>query len=170
MKTSIPVFFLFNGFELELGLRLKLHTNNCRQLTQPSLLFFSLVYCSVVYWVWGSYCWRIFAAAEQPPPNVMTSSREILHTAGSSGAPDFRGVRPAPRHKPHRCTVLSLWSSPSHSLPLPLLICLFSPPFSLCLFFSLLHFDTPSLSKSLAVHLKSALRAGQTQLIYETEV
>ena len=73
----------------------------------------------------------------QPPPNVMTSSREIPSHSWKLRGPDLQGVRLAPRHKPRRCTVLSLCISPSHSLPFPLplllLISLFSPPFLLCL-------------------------------------
>lgn len=98
-----------------------------------SSLFLSLVQRSVVCRLRGGCCWRILAASVQPPPNVMTGSIEALHTAGSSEAPAFGGVRPAPRHKPRRCAVLSLHSSHSRSLPL---ICLFPLPSRSACFFS----------------------------------
>lgn len=115
-----------------------------------SSFFLSLAQRSVVCRLRGGCCWRILAASVQPPPNVMTGSIEALHTAGSSEAPAFGGVRPAPRHKPRRCAVLSLRPSP---LPFPPSYLPFSPPFSLCLFFFFL-FLYFTLTRPLSLSLK----------------
>lgn len=118
---------------------------------------FTLLQCSSVCRLRGGGCCRTLAASVQPPPNVMTSSRGTLHTAGRPGAPAFRGVLPAPRHKPRWCSFVSFLLSPSLFLSLSAV----SPPLSLCLllFFRLLHFDLPALFKSLAVHLKPVFTA-----------
>lgn len=116
--------------------------------TKLSLLVFSLLQFNAVCWLWGVWCCGIFATSAWPPPNVMTSCRATLLTAGSTGAPD---TSLPPQIKPRQHIVLSF--SPLINSLFPSLNTFFSSP-HLC-FFALLCFDPPRWQNCYLAHLKS---------------
>lgn len=122
-----------------------------KELWLPSSLVFSLGQCSVVCWLQGGCCWRILAASVQPLFQCDDKLQRNPSHSWKLGGPSLQRRAPGPSTQTTPMysfflfttlpPIPSLFPSLSAFFPLP------SHTASVFFFLSLLHVDTPSLSK-----------------------